>query len=104
MLKKVLKENEENLAYLSNLPKIYLIATRAKTEVFEFPFAEELQYDKYMLRDVPLIYQFDNHIKNIKEYHLRKITYATPGFIVGWTMDKDEAEMIAEQENARCDD
>ena len=100
-LKKKLENTPENREYLEKLPRIYLVATWAKTGVWEFPFAGKYMFDKYAQCKVPMVYQYDDFNGTEDNYWLRKITYTTTGFIVGWTFDKEEAHRMADEENAR---
>jgi hypothetical protein len=100
-LRKKLPNDEKTREFLSSLPRVYLIATWAKTGVWEFPFAGEYQFDKYAQCDVPMVYQYDDFNGTEDNYWLRKITYTTTGFIIGWSFDKEEAQRMADEENAR---
>ena len=101
-LNKILPRTQDNVEYTSSLPKIYLVATWAKTGVWEFPFVGQYEFDKYAGCNVPLVYQYDDFNGTEDNFYLRKITRTTTGFIVGWTEDKDEAEQIALKENERA--
>ncbi len=101
MLKKKLERNEINTKYVDSLPKVYLVATWAKTGVWELPFAGDFAFDKYAQCLVPLVYQYDDMNGTEDNYYLRKITSTTAGFIIGWTFDKEEAYAMRERENAR---
>ena len=100
-MKKVLLRTEKNKKFIDSLPKIYLVATWAHTWYWEFPFAGKYEFDKYAQCEVPLVYQYDDCNGTCDNYYLRKITYTTTGFIVGWTFDKEEAQRMADEENAR---
>lgn len=100
-LKKRLENNEQTRAYLETLPRVYLVATWAKTGVWEFPFAGTYEFDKHAQCDVPMVYQYDDFNGTEDNYWLRKITYTTTGFIVGWSFDKAEAQRMVAEENAR---
>lgn len=100
-LRKKMQNDAKTREFLDSLPRVYLVATWAKTGVWEFPFAGKYEFDKYAQCDVPLVYQYDDSNGTGDDYYLRKITHTTTGFIVGWTFDKEEAEHIADRENAR---
>ena len=100
-LKRILPRTEEIRKYLDSLPRIYLVATWAKTGFWEFPFTGQYEFDRYAQCEVPLVYQYDDFNGTEDNYYLRKITYTTTGFIVGWTFDKEEAKKMAEAENNR---
>ena len=84
MLKKKLERNKENIEYLDSLPKIYLVATWAKTGVWEFPFTGKYEFDKWAQCEVPLVYQYDDFNGTCDNYYLRKITRTTTGLIIAW--------------------
>ena len=98
---KKLENSEKTREYLNSLPRIYLVATWAHTGVWEFPFAGKYEWDKYAQCNVPMVYQYDDFNGTDDNYWLRKITYTTTGFIVGWSFDKEEAQRMADEENAR---
>ena len=100
-LRKKLPNCEKTRDFLNGLPRVYLVETWAHTGVWEFPFAGEYHFDKYAQCDVPMVYQYDDINGTEDNYYLRKITYTTTGFIVGWTFDKEEAQRMADEENAR---
>lgn len=100
-LKKKLQNSAKTKEYLNSLQRVYLVATWAKTGVWEFTFSGEYQFDKYAQCEVPLVYQYDDCNGTDDAYFLRPITMTTTGFIVGWTFDKDEAKVLAAKENAR---
>ena len=102
-LRKKLPNCEKTRDFLNSLPRVYLVATWAHTWYWEFPFAGEYQFDKYAQCDVPMVYQYDDFNGTEDNYWLRKITYTTTGFIVGWTFDKAEAQRMADEENARSE-
>lgn len=99
-LKRILPCTEDVREYLNSLPRVYLVATWAKTGFREFPFAGQYEFDKYAQREVPLVYQYDDFNGTEDNYYLRKITCTTTGFI-GWTFDKEEAKKMVETENNR---
>lgn len=101
MLKKKLERNEKNIEYINSFPKVYLVATWAKTGVWELPFAGDFAFDKYAQCLVPLVYQYDDMNGTADNYYLRKITSTTAGLIIGWTFVKEEAYAMKERENAR---
>lgn len=103
MLKKFLKVDKDNTEYVESLPKIYLVNQWLEAEVFEFPFTGEFEFDKYMLNDVPLVYQSGKNIESEDVYILRKIINTMPGLFIAWTTDREDAYRIADEENARCD-
>ena len=100
-IQKKIEYNPENKKEIEAMPKIYLVATWAKTGVWELPFAGIYEYDKYMLCDVPMVYQYDDFNGTEDGYWLRKITCTTTGFIIDWTFDKEEAQRMADEMNAR---
>ena len=99
-LRKILPNNTETKEYLNSLPKIYLIACWAKWGVIDFPFTGKFKNDKFRAhKEVPLVYQYDDHNGTDDNYYLRPITYTTTGAIDSWTLDRDEAYRIAEKKN-----
>ena len=103
-LRKKLQNNEKTREYLNSLPRIYLVATWAKTGVREFPFTQQYEWDKYAQSKVPLVYQYDDLNGTEDSYYLRKITQTTGGLLLYWTEDPNEAISIANEENARRHD
>lgn len=97
---KVLPNTQETKAYLNSLPKIYLVVCWAKWGVIDFPFTGKFKHDKFRAhKEVPLVYQYDDHNGTDDSYYLRPITYTTTGAIDSWTLDRDEAYRIAEKKN-----
>lgn len=94
-MRKVLKNNKRAKTKLEKLPKVYLIACWAKWGVMEFPFV------KFNKDKIPLVYDYDDHNGTADQWELRRIDLTTTGWIYGWTFSKEEADIIAEQQNGR---
>lgn len=97
--KKLPGSSPKTTAYLSKLPKVYLVACWARYGVRTFPFA-----GKFVTKDgklIPLVYDYDDHNGTCDYYWLRPITHTTTGFIKGWSFQINLAEAAAEKFNEK---
>ena len=96
-MKKVLKNSTKTKKYLEKLPKIYLVACWASYGIREYSFSGK--YIKENGKDIPLVYDYDDHNGTCDNYWLRKITDTTTGSILIWTQNKAAAKTIANAMN-----
>ena len=94
-MRKVLKNNSKNRAFLDSLPQIYLVGCWARYGVMDFHFTGMYERNENDI-DIPLVYDYDDHNGTCDNYYLRRIDNTTTGQIVLWTQSKSVAHKIAE--------
>lgn len=99
----VLPRTEEVQEYLKSLPKFYLVACWVRYGVMEFPFANAYKYSKRADKEVPLVWEYDDHNGTSDEYYLRKITDTTTASIWNWYHNKSVAEEVVKRLNEKLD-
>lgn len=92
--KRVLDNNAKTKKFLDSLPKIYLIGVWAKCGVREHYYAGFTDKD-----GMPFVWDYDDHNGTCDNWYLRRLDYTTTGSILSWTIDKTQAEHLAESYN-----